>query len=346
MISRDIMLDDHLGSSIWKTKQVLEDLSTAAGSDASSSDGSSCYGGQDRNIGFFTEDTLQSCTEDESESVSDEEEEGADEEAEFSLDGRLATIKRWRAFRAREAQAHAESVVEGCEEFSIYASSSLALPPCTPPGLPCASSSSSLALPACTPPGLLCASSRPPALGPPGLHGATDEAEARSEEEDHLDVTSLSIIRIEASRLMESGVLWLEQQIRALSREALGVDAWESLSNPSPDDPEWQMLALVGKGCFVGFCTYAFFEEDVGSIMSVHHLLISKNYRGKGCGHRLVMELFQKAQDDGAWAVKLYSRPDAIEFYRRFGFSLVGAGDLMEYRLPVHESILCQEGLS
>jgi GNAT superfamily N-acetyltransferase len=144
---------------------------------------------------------------------------------------------------------------------------------------------------------------------------------------------------------MDSGVMWLEDQIRALSREALGVDAWESLANPSPDDPEWQLLALVGRGCFVGFSTYAFFEEGPGSIMSVHHLLISKTYRGLGCGHKLVTELFQRAEDVGAWAVKLFSRPDAIEFYKKVGFSIVGESDLMEYRLPLRGSVTSQEGL-
>jgi len=333
MIPYNAMLDDHFRGCSCKTEEVFEDLSTVAGSDISSADDSSCYGEDaspqsmtdtsplffhhDRYLSAINEDILQSCSEDDSEGLpyDDEEEEGADEEAEFSLDGRLATIKRWRAFRAREAQANAQDLINDCEDQSMLVSSPNAFLPCTPPGL-------------------LSTSSPTPTLGPPGLLEANDEAEAASALRCHLEVGSLGIIRIEASRLMDSGVLWLEQQIRVLSREALGVDAWEQLANPSPDDPEWQLLALVGKGCIVGFCTYAFFEEGPGSIMSVHHLLISEHYRGMGCGHKLVMDLFQRAQDVNAWAVKLYSRLDAIEFYKKFGFSSVGTDDLMEYRLP------------
>merc|ERR1719155_415861 len=54
-----------------------------------------------------------SSQEESTEDGEDEEEEGAREEAEFSLDGRLATMKKWRRFRALEAAGRGAAAAPG-----------------------------------------------------------------------------------------------------------------------------------------------------------------------------------------------------------------------------------------
>lgn len=228
----------------------------------------------------------------------DEQEEGADEESEFSLDGRLATMKRWRAYRAKVA--HTSTTTEPKPGFL----------PRGPPGFAPAHHEVASA-----------------------NSGSSCQGGCMQPEQCHLNPASLNIMRVEASRLMETGMPWLQQQIRSLSMDALKVDAWEALANPLPEDPEWQLLALVGCGSFVGFGTYAFFDEGLGTVMSVHHLAIAETCRGMGCGRKLLQDLSCRAQAHGAWAIKLHSRPEAVKFYERAGFSEVGANHLMELRL-------------
>jgi len=140
-------------------------------------------------------------------------------------------------------------------------------------------------------------------------------------------------LNIPASTLKEAAPAWLQQAIKTLSIEALEADAWDALCNPDPEDPEWNLLALVGPGGLVGFCTFAFFEEGPGVIMSVHHLVIAHSCRGVGFGRILLADLLHQAREHGAWAVKLYSKSDAVGFYEKEGFELAGPNFLMELRL-------------
>lgn len=240
---------------------------------------------------------------DDGENVDEEEETGACEEAEFSLDGRLATIKRWRSFRRQQ---------DAMSQF--------------PPG--------QLQSPAAlAPPGFdtRAEESAPPrfagALAPPGFSNSTQDTSTWE---------SPASLHVDVGRLVETAPPWLEVQIRELSLAALQVDAWQALLHPEPDDPQWQLLALVCCRGLVGFGTYALFEE-VGKhgnlVMSVHHVVVASTHRGRGCGRRIVAELQAKAKSAGAWAVKLYSTPSAVRFYEHLGFKVVGPNQLMELHL-------------
>eukprot|EP00931_Biecheleriopsis_adriatica_P119779 TRINITY_DN94971_c0_g1_i1.p1 TRINITY_DN94971_c0_g1~~TRINITY_DN94971_c0_g1_i1.p1 ORF type:complete len:333 (+),score=82.56 TRINITY_DN94971_c0_g1_i1:37-999(+) len=292
------------------SSESLEERSTSFGSDAASSDEArdECCDRQDEDedegIGFQREPLLEENDQDLS----------ADEEAEFSLDARLASAKRWRGFRS---------------QMTALA--------CGPPGLTLPTGLS--------PPGLVPSARTPPGLplrqvpcGPPGLAPETSVGKQGHRADKFED--GQQMLTVGAARLVQTAPSWLEHQIRAISLEALEVDAWKQLAEPEPDDPEWQLVALVGSCRLVGFATYAFFEEGPGSIMSVHHVAISQSFRGMGFGRRLLAELLRRARQKGAWAVKLFSKPAAVAFYERAGFSVIGPDLLMELRMSAHA---CEE---
>eukprot|EP00930_Biecheleria_cincta_P038822 TRINITY_DN2668_c0_g1_i1.p1 TRINITY_DN2668_c0_g1~~TRINITY_DN2668_c0_g1_i1.p1 ORF type:complete len:336 (+),score=58.39 TRINITY_DN2668_c0_g1_i1:57-1064(+) len=285
----------------------FEDLSTTAGSELIQGD----------DIGFGTterEDTDQSTQED------------SGEEAEFSLDARLLSKKRWRSFR----QCNSSYPASRCDVPPGLAAPVLASPPGLvqdAPGLHPPSAPAS-------PPGLVqdAPCLRPPSA--PGLKPSIVNREAsRAPAEPTLPLPlATRALKIPASTLMAAPA-WLQQAIKKLSLDALEVDAWEALCNPDPEDPEWNLLVLVGPGGLVGFCTFAFFAEGPGIIMSVHHLVIAHSCRGVGFGRTLLTDLLHQACEHGAWAVKLYSKSDAVGFYEKEGFNLAGPNFLMELRL-------------
>jgi GNAT superfamily N-acetyltransferase len=296
-----------------KAKPASEDVSTAVGSDTSSVHEESCQGevhhdvtrvhGADATDVWSEEIANSRCVKNEVQELSDhspyddEQEEGADEECEFSLDGRLATMKRWRAYRARmEAPV---AMLESSPTGVLWHG---------PPGLaPCQNDVSG-------------ASTNPAASG--------------SQEQCRVNPHSLSVMKVEAGRLLENTIPWLQQQISTLSLEALKVDTWEALANTLPEDPEWQLVALIGCERLVGFCTYAFFDDGHGSVMSVHHFVISAVCRGMGCGRKLVAEISHRAEAHGAYAIRLHSKPEALEFYVKMEFVEIGCDHLME--LPLY----------
>mmetsp|Transcript_54008 Transcript_54008/g.96721 ORF Transcript_54008/g.96721 Transcript_54008/m.96721 type:complete len:245 (+) Transcript_54008:62-796(+) len=159
----------------------------------------------------------------------------------------------------------------------------------------------------------------PPGLAPPGLKQGPA-------------IRTPRMLIIGASALLIAPN-WLKEEIQQLSLSSLEVDAWQQLLEPDPEDPEWQLLSLVDGSGLLGFCTYAFFEEGPGQIMSVHHVVISQACRGMGWGRKLLADLLRRAEDAGAWAVKLFSRSEAVGFYEKEGFSVVGSNLLMEKRL-------------
>jgi len=159
----------------------------------------------------------------------------------------------------------------------------------------------------------------PPGLAPPGLMQGPKRTP--------------STMTIGARLLPAIAPAWLKDEIRQLSLLSLEVDAWQHLVEPDPEDPEWQLMALIDSGGLVGFSTYAFFDEGPGQIMSVHHVVVSAACRNMGWGRKLVADLVKRAEDAGAWAVKLYSRSEAVSFYTRVGFSVIGPNFLMEKRL-------------
>lgn len=243
-----------------------------------------------------------------------EEEEGAREEAEFSLDGRLANMKRWRRFKALRGETVSGSEVQ-TDQISAPAPSRSLGSIFGPQG----------------------ALKLPP---PPGLCGASDtEADTQSAPQvstpQELD---FKLLNIDGSLLLQTQMPELVEQIRVLSQQALGVDTWEALLNPEPGDPEWQLLALVGPGFLAGFSKYAFFQEDCndgseGTIMSIHHVVVDEALRGMGHGRTMLVDLLNRAQAANAWAIKLYSTPAAVGFYERLGFQIIGPDRLMEKRL-------------
>lgn len=272
----------------------LEDLSTTAGSEFLNVD----------DLGFGAierEDTEQSIQED------------SGEETEFGLDARLLSKKRWHSFRESINPVFRRAV---------------------PPGLQHCMAAPGLA----SPPGLV---HDAPGLHPPsapGLKpfvGLIDGQSSIDPVKPTPAVPALAprALKFSASALMESAPAWLQQAIKTLSLQALEVDAWEALCSPDPEDPEWNLLALVGPSGLVGFCTFAFFPEGPGIIMSVHHLVIADSCRGVGFGRTLLADLLHRARKHGAWAVKLYSRSDAVGFYEKEGFGLAGPNFLMELRL-------------
>lgn len=246
------------------------------------------------------------------ECTDNEEEEGAREEAEFSLDGRISSMKRWRRFQALRGATCSGSEVQ---KDKISA--------------PCRSLSSIF--------GLQGAVKLPP---PPGLCGDSDAAadsqsHSQSSAPNELD---FKLLNIDESLLMQARMPELVEQIRLLSQRALGVDTWDAFLNPEPGDPEWQMLALVGKDYLAGFSKYAFFKEDCndgseGTIMSIHHVVVDEAVRGMGHGRTMLIDLVNRARTVDAWAIKLYSTPAAVGFYERMGFELIGPDRLMEKSL-------------
>lgn len=311
-----------------KGNSAIEDLSTAIGSDTSSSADCSEHGENAEPLTFpGAEEGAHGFIEDDEQ---DEEEEGTDEENEFSLDGRLATMKRWRAYRAKMADSIVDidqplvasapymmssSLEDSSEDEEQHETQAFgSIDNCEGSGRDCQ------ATVPCRPPGLM-------SHCPPGLNACEPQSRVS------ICPESISFMKVEAKRLVEAPVPWLEREIRCLSMEALGEDIWDVLAKPLPEDPDWQLLALMSAGRLVGFCTYAFFDDEVGCVMSVHHLAIAMNCRGSGCGRRLITSLQQRAQADNAWAIKLHSKPEAIGFYERMGFSLVGPNDLMELHL-------------
>lgn len=265
---------------------VSSDTSTTVGSALSDT----CSEGDEAEGDWLSQD----------ESPEDEEEEGAKEEAEFSLDGRLATLKRWRRFQALGLQPEPMLQQSG----------------------PALSSDGMAKL-----------------LAPPGLCGMSCDNAPVTKPQPHTPAgLDFNLLNINGALLMQTRMPGLEEQIRLLSQRALGVDTWEALLRPEPEDPDWQLLALVGKDCLAGFSTYAFFPEDqdngsTGLIMSIHHVVVDELLRGTGHGSRMLKDLLSRARIANAWAVKLYSKPLAVGFYERLGFKLVGPDLLMELRL-------------
>lgn len=236
----------------------------------------------------------------------EEEEVGAREEAEFSLDGRLATMKRWRGFHRQQETA--------C----------IGPPGIAAAGVRCAARFGAPGIVSFTDEAVL---PSPALLAPPGFNACAEEPATKE---------SASLLHIDAGRLLETSPPWLEAQIRRLSSSALDTDTWEALLHPEPDDPRWQLLASVHCSGLIGFATYAFFEEvsECGRlIMSVQHVVVGPMHRGVGQGRRLLEELSAKACSVGAWGMKLYSKRSAVGFYERLGFQVIGPNHLMEKRL-------------
>jgi len=367
----------------------IEDRATTVGSSLSESCDDS-FGDQLDDDGLAHEDE------------SDEEEAGAQEESEFSLDGRLASIKRWRRFQALEQKTGtgspmaASSILPASvcgtllpEHFDMQGTplSAESLPqaysldhcfspageikPTLPSGaskMQCTGIEEGRTLPLlsglsgihCSVPEEVTQLPLLPGLSemqcvrpeevterplPPGLSGVQCAA-APAQTSVPLPMPSqlsFNLLSMSASLLPQSSVIELESRIRLLSQHALGVDAWEDLLEPETGDPEWHLLALMGKEFLAGFSTYAFFPEDCddgssGLIMSVHHMVAAKVFRGMGHGRTMLEDLLARARSANAWAVKLFSKPAAVGFYERMGFKLAGYenedGDhLMEVRL-------------
>lgn len=185
-----------------------------------------------------------------------------------------------------------------------------------PPGLapPCESQQapSGLAPPGLAPPGLapLCGSQQAPSgLAPPGKAHTLGEA---------------WFLDLDGSALTSTAPPSLKPAVQSLSSNALGEDAW-------PDDPSWCLLALVAHGGLLGFATHALFDIDAeGSpcapYMSLHYLAVEAAQRGAGHGQKLLGALVVRAQNEGAQAIRLYSRREAVGFYRKFGFHVVEQG--------------------
>lgn len=288
---------------------------------------------------------------------SDEEEEGAQEESEFSLDGRLASIKRWRRFQAlqQETGTGTSMAVSSIVPASVCDTPLPAHLDTQVPPLSAQALTQAHAVDHCCSMPVEVQLTFPPGLGelqrtrperefppPPGLSCAAAPMQASVPLPTPSQI-SFNLLNMSASLLSQSSVPGLEGRIRLLSQHALGLDALEALLEPEPDDPEWHLLALVGKEFLAGFSTYAFFPEDCddgssGLIMSIHHVVAAKVFRGMGHGRTMLEDLLARARSANAWAVKLFSKPTAVGFYERMGFNLAGYenedGDhLMEVRL-------------
>ena len=227
--------------------RVTDDVSTAVGSDIESTTKTVEVDCLDE----VEEDTLE---------VQNEEEAGASEEAEFSLDGRLASLKRWRSFRARYlplAEDLSPRVVaasmevpcigtrmqvstpytETAEEATERAGTAIAgpltsvEPTLSMPGLP-PSQHSPTNIDSWQ--GLVPEISPPPGIMPPAPVSSAD-------------VFIPTLLKVDVSLLLDTALPGLEGQIRNLSQNSLGVDTWETLLHPEPGDPEWQLVALVGR---------------------------------------------------------------------------------------------------
>jgi len=71
----------------------------------------------------------------------------------------------------------------------------------------------------------------------------------------------------------------------------------------------------------VGFITGI---GPIGGILTIHWLLIQKEYQKKGIGRKLTQAYIHHAQEQGAHGVHLFSADFNVPFYEKLGFEKVG----------------------
>jgi predicted GNAT family N-acyltransferase len=129
---------------------------------------------------------------------------------------------------------------------------------------------------------------------------------------------------------------WVRDQVplKALRREVFVVE------QKVPEDEEWDdmdatnahVLAVASDGTPIG-TGRLLLGEHIGRI---GRMAVRKSWRGRGVGSALLCELLELVLEHGYEAACLHAQTHALEFYRKHGFSPVGA-EFLEAGIPHFE---------
>lgn len=61
----------------------------------------------------------------------------------------------------------------------------------------------------------------------------------------------------------------------------------------------------------------------------IRSMAVDERYRGQGLGRKIMSHLEQAARDAGVRSIVLHARENAVEFYARQGYQVVGQGPLL-----------------
>jgi predicted GNAT family N-acyltransferase len=109
---------------------------------------------------------------------------------------------------------------------------------------------------------------------------------------------------------------------------------WEVLRKPLgmppgsevvPEEMECTHLLVMDEKKIVGCVVFHPENENIGCIIQ---LALSEDYRGKGCGRKLLQTLEQHMAKKGMSEVYIYAREEFQPFYERMGFHFDGASFL------------------
>lgn len=74
-------------------------------------------------------------------------------------------------------------------------------------------------------------------------------------------------------------------------------------------------------------------DRETGDVAKVRQMVVASEYQRRGVGTKLMSELARVLKDRGIRKIVLHARANAVGFYEKLGFSVVGNG-FVEVTIP------------
>jgi ribosomal protein S18 acetylase RimI-like enzyme len=103
---------------------------------------------------------------------------------------------------------------------------------------------------------------------------------------------------------------------------------WNQPKGSEKDNLEDQSIHLMckDKADILGAGRAHFNTKDEAQI---RYMAVDDNQQGKGIGSKILLELERRAKEKGAKYIVLNSRESAVNFYKKYGYSVVGEAPTM-----------------